>query len=141
MPVYPCHHHACTEHVARRGDVCALHARTTRTARQAVQHHYDQHHRDQESKAFYNSKAWKLARADKLATCPFCERCRREWAEHVHHRLPLKRCTPPEKTAQPNLMSLCPGCHTTVESTPAERDAITAAYLATTYRKAAPCSS
>ena len=115
MPVYPCHHPTCIEHVSRRGDVCPAHQGKTRTARQTIQHHYDQHHRDADAKQFYNSARWQRAREAKLAECPFCERCTREWARHVHHIVPLKRCTPQQQTAHDNLMSLCPGCHTIIE--------------------------
>ena len=55
-------------------------------------------------------------RAAQLAAYPRCQRCNRAWGEHVHHRVPLERCTFAQRTDPENLMTLCVPCHNAVES-------------------------
>jgi phage terminase large subunit-like protein len=78
--------------------------------------YYDQHVRDPASKAFYNSAAWKTVRAAVLAEHPVCQRCERTFALHVHHVIPLKECTPAQKTDRANLLCICQPCHNAVEA-------------------------
>jgi 5-methylcytosine-specific restriction protein A len=115
MPSYPCAIPTCEAYVPARGGTCEEHGNrggVTSTSRHA---YYDQHLRDKEAKAFYDSAAWQRARATKLANNPTCERCEVVFAQHVHHKIPLRRCTLAQKTAQDNLTSLCQPCHSAVE--------------------------
>jgi 5-methylcytosine-specific restriction protein A len=116
VPVYPCRHPTCAAYVQKRGGYCEAHARQGRQERAARNRFYDQHARDPEAKKFYDSAAWQRARATKLATDPICERCQRVWAQHVHHRIPLARCTPEQRLDQRNLKSLCLPCHNIEEA-------------------------
>ena len=115
MPSYPCRWPTCTVYVGKRGDYCAEHEAHGRRERAERNRFYDQHVRDPEAKRFYDSAAWQRARATKLARDPVCEKCQRAWAAHVHHKKPLKECTPRERLDQQNLMSLCQPCHNTIE--------------------------
>ena len=115
MPAYSCHHPTCTEYVRERGGLCPEHATTGKTATAERHQFYDQHRRDPEAKAFYNSAAWKRARAIKLAREPVCEKCGEHWAEHVHHVRKVK--THPElRLDQSNLKSVCAPCHNAIEA-------------------------
>lgn len=116
MPVYPCQHPTCTAYVAKRGGFCDAHARQGKAERRQRDQFYDQHVRDPKAKQFYNSAIWKRARTTALAENPVCTRCRREWAAHVHHRIPLKRCTPQQRTDPQNLMTCCAPCHNAIEA-------------------------
>jgi 5-methylcytosine-specific restriction protein A len=103
--------------VRRPACYCAAHAGEERRERADRNRYYDQHRRDADAKAFYNSQAWANARATKLAHDPVCERCRRRLATTVHHRIPLDSCTPEQRLQMSNLMSLCgPECHNAEEA-------------------------
>ena len=115
VPSYPCHHPTCGAYVGRRGGYCPDHEAKGQEARRERDRFYDRHARDPAARAFYNSAAWQRARTAKLAESPVCERCQRTWARHVHHRKPLARCSPAERTARENLMSVCPPCHNAIE--------------------------
>jgi len=119
MPSYPCKWPTCTNYVTGKPGFCEQHA-DKRTPRQVTRakraQFYDQHVRDVDAKKFYDSKAWQVTRAAKLAADPICERCNREWARHVHHKKPLKECEPGERLAWWNLFSACPPCHNTIEA-------------------------
>jgi 5-methylcytosine-specific restriction endonuclease McrA len=117
MPVYPCAWPTCSAYVPRRGAHCPAHAQHGRTERRQRDRFYDQHARDPEARAFYASTGWQRARAIKLAHDPICERpgCG-QFARHVHHKVPLKRCMPEQRTAQSNLKSLCVPCHNIEEA-------------------------
>ncbi|HEV7299244.1 MAG TPA: hypothetical protein VGN72_07760 [Tepidisphaeraceae bacterium] len=112
MPSHPCKWPTCDEYVSRAGEYCPDHAEQGREVRAERSSFYDQHLRDPDAKRFYASAAWQHARARKLATNPTCEfeGCAR-FAQHVHHRKPLKDCTTSERVWQPNLESLCPRHH------------------------------
>jgi 5-methylcytosine-specific restriction protein A len=116
MPVFPCRWPTCAAYVARRGDYCPAHAEQGRRERADRTRFYDRHVRDRDAKRFYDSARWARARAIKLANDLVCERCRRVFAEHVHHRKPLRLCSPAERTDQRNLMSLCNSCHSAIEA-------------------------
>lgn len=117
MPSYRCKHPTCTALLPDgRSGFCDAHAQHAGEQRAEIQRHYDQHARDPEAKKFYASAAWKRARAAKLAAVVTCERCQAAWAEHVHHRKRLDRCTPAERLDQANLMSLCSPCHNAIEA-------------------------
>lgn len=116
MPSYPCKHPTCTTYTAKRGDYCPAHQGQGPQARRERDRLYDKHRRDPDARAFYNSNAWKLARQTALANNPVCVRCSAAWAVHVHHRIPLKRCTPEQRLAQSNLAPVCVQCHNTLEA-------------------------
>lgn len=116
MPVYPCKHGTCTAFVPRRGEYCAEHQEQGRRESAERNRFYDQHARDAQAKAFYHSAAWQRARKTRLAAHPVCERCQEQWSRHVHHTIPLKRCTPQQRTAQDNLMAVCVECHNKLEA-------------------------
>lgn len=105
MPSYPCLSPTCSEYVTVRGGTCPAHQGKATLDNSA-------HAR----KAFYDSAAWDRARRTKLADTPICERCSEAWGSHVHHLIPLQDCTPAERLAQSNLMSLCQPCHSAVEA-------------------------
>lgn len=115
MPAATCQHPTCPAIIPRPG-YCADHAPEGRAERRERDRYYDQHQRDPEARRFYNSSAWKRARGGKLAEQPWCERCQEAWAEHAHHRKPLKQCTPAERLDRDNLMSVCPPCHNAIEA-------------------------
>jgi 5-methylcytosine-specific restriction protein A len=75
---------------------------------------YDRDSRDGDLKFFYNSGAWRKARALKLGDDPLCERCaeagRLTAASHVHHRIEV-RDDRSLALEQGNLESLCHPCH------------------------------
>jgi 5-methylcytosine-specific restriction protein A len=112
MPVYPCNVPTCTAYVATRGASCADHA--GRAA--GMQRFYDRHQRNRDSKQFYDSAAWQRARKIRLAAHPICERCAREWAEHVHHTRPVIGSTWGQRLDQRYLQAVCPPCHNIIES-------------------------
>lgn len=117
MPVFPCNWPICAAYVGRRGAYCDAHRQHGREDRREIHATYDRLNRDQEAAQFYASAAWQRARRQKLAINPVCERCERRFATTVHHRTPLDRCTPEQRLAQSNLMSLCgPACHNAEEA-------------------------
>jgi 5-methylcytosine-specific restriction protein A len=115
MPCYQCRHTLCTRLLSTPG-YCPLHAYLA-PLKKETDKHYDQTRRDPEAKKFYNSRAWKIARASKLAAAPVCERCRRSFATEVHHDIPLSELPADDarRTALDNLRSLCKPCHSRIE--------------------------
>jgi 5-methylcytosine-specific restriction protein A len=111
MPSYNCSHPTCTTYLKERG-YCEAHQQQGKKAALF----YDQHLRNPDAKAFYNSAAWKRARSIALATAPWCNRCKIVFAEHVHHIKPLADCDAFERLDQPNLMPLCASCHNHIEA-------------------------
>lgn len=111
MPSFRCQNPICTSYVKVRG-----HCETCQAAGKKETRHtfYDQHLRDPESKAFYNSAAWLRARASKLTATPWCERCHRI-ANTVHHTVPLKQLPDDARTQAAFLMSVCSSCHSKIE--------------------------
>lgn len=113
MPRYACKSGLCAEYLDQPG-YCARHAQLGATEKARRNRAYDEAKRPKELKAFYDSAAWKTARAYKLANQPTCERCG-AIAEHVHHLVPVAVATYEERLDQRNLMSVCIGCHNVVE--------------------------
>jgi 5-methylcytosine-specific restriction protein A len=115
VPSYPCAWPTCSHYVDRRGRRCAEHSTREFDPKGSVAalsaYNYNKFVRDPEHVRFYNSAAWERARSTKLANDPVCERCRRVFAQHVHHKIPLERCTIEQRTAQSILESLCIPCH------------------------------
>jgi 5-methylcytosine-specific restriction protein A len=115
MPSFPCKHGTCINYVAKRGEYCPAHAQSGKQERAERDRFYDRHQRDPDARKFYASPAWLAARRIKLAHNPTCERCEQVFAQHVHHRIPLKRCRPEQRTSQRNLMAVCAACHNQIE--------------------------
>jgi 5-methylcytosine-specific restriction protein A len=114
MPSHPCRHPTCTTYVRDRG-YCAEHAHLAPLERREQHRIYDLYCRDPESKKFYDSAEWKRAREIKLNANPLCELCAR-FAEHVHHKIPVKEATREQRLDQRFLVSLCAGCHSKIEA-------------------------
>lgn len=113
MPQYHCRNNICQTLVSSPGycDGC----RPFEAARKNS--YYDRHRRDPEAKRFYDSAAWQRCRAGVIASRgATCERCKTALAEHVHHVIPLDRCTPDQKLDPSNLLALCQPCHNAVTS-------------------------
>jgi len=109
MPSYRCKHPTCAAILARPGH-CAAHQPIAAAVNAERHRLYDETQRDQETKRFYGSHAWQLARNEKLTNTPVCERCQTDWAREVHHRQPAREF-PELRTTQSNLEALCPACH------------------------------
>jgi 5-methylcytosine-specific restriction protein A len=110
MPSHRCKHPTCTAFIAAPG-YCQDHAGQQPPSRHT---HYDQHQRDREMKAFYDSAAWQRARSAALARQPWCQRCG-DIATTVHHRSPAK--TDSAKRLDPNnLVPMCAPCHSQIEA-------------------------
>jgi len=79
--------------------------------------YYDRFYRDQESKKFYQSAAWKRLKEWKLAHDPLCETCLQAGltvpTDVVHHMIPIKKGT--KKLELDFLVSLCHACHQAIE--------------------------
>lgn len=118
MPSAACKHPTCGAIIARPG-YCDTHGHLApvRERNRASDREYDQHVRDASAKRFYNSKAWALARRERIAKYPVCERCGKGWSRIVHHVIPLERCTPEQRVSQDNLRAVCSvECHAALES-------------------------
>jgi hypothetical protein len=114
MPSYACKHPTCTNYLNAKG-YCAECVQLGRQQGQSRHTVYDQHCRNPERKKFYNSTAWRIARRTKLTHSPGCERCRVVFAQHVHHVIPLEKCTLQQRTEQTNLLAVCTACHNIIE--------------------------
>ncbi len=111
MPSYPCAWPTCAGvYVAKRGAYCEAHRAQGAAVRRERDRRYNRTRNPQTTK-FYHSAAWLRTRRTKLACTPWCERCRRVFAAHVHHVIPLERCTDEQKLAQENLRAVCRPCH------------------------------
>ena len=119
MPSHICKHPTCSR-IGPKAGWCAEHAhhapRPSREQLRQRDRYYDQHVRDPEAKEFYNSRSWKDARRKRLTDHPVCEHCGREWSRHVHHVIPLSKCTLAQKTDQDNLRAVCIPCHNVLEA-------------------------
>ncbi|WLR44399.1 HNH endonuclease signature motif containing protein (plasmid) [Bacillus carboniphilus] len=79
------------------------------------QSYYDKHHRDQDAKRFYNSKAWEICRENVLKRDHYlCQHCLQDKiitpADMVHHIVHY-RDDPSKGLDESNLISLCNTCH------------------------------
>lgn len=57
----------------------------------------------------YSTKRWEITRRKKLHDSPICERCNKELADTVHHRVDLAEGG--DEFAMSNLESCCGPCH------------------------------
>ncbi len=126
MPSHPCRHPTCTNYV-KGSRYCPEHAHLAPLERREQHRIYDLYRRDPESKKFYDSAEWKRSREMKLNANPLCELCQR-FAEHVHHKIPVKEATREQRLEQRFLMSVCAECHGRLE---AEANAHVAMYVVT----------
>lgn len=69
---------------------------------------YDTFSRDKQSAKFYNSRAWRNARAKIKRAEPFCRVCGKK-ADVIDHIIPIKFGG--DKLNPKNLQSLCHKCH------------------------------
>ena len=115
MPSYRCAHPTCTAFVPRRGEGCPRHQTEAKRARGERHRYYDQHRRNPEAKAFYNSAEWQRVRLKVLTAEPVCSRCGAAWADTVHHVKPLAECSPAERVDPKNLQPVCAPCHGEIE--------------------------
>lgn len=103
-PKKPCAYPGCPELVD--GYYCEEHKKLTDKL-------YNRYARDDFSKNFYNSMAWRLARKRQLSVHPFCEECLKNGkavkATMVDHIIPIKQGG--DKFEPSNLQSLCFSCH------------------------------
>lgn len=114
------HGRYCTKHQAMQDEKWQKHkldyrkSKLARAINSQRQRAYDLTTRDQEAKAFYNSKQWKQVReyvySRDGARCQVCGNVvtDRKIADHIH---PLKY-SPAEKLDTSNLWLLCYKCHT-----------------------------
>jgi phage terminase large subunit-like protein len=81
---------------------------------------YNKHLRNPQSKAFYNSAAWRGpsgARTQYIREHPICERCQRVTADHIHHKTPIDTPEGWERRLDPSgFMSVCRSCHNRIEA-------------------------
>jgi 5-methylcytosine-specific restriction protein A len=116
MPSYRCQHPTCPTLLPSRGycPSCTAMGRASNSNKAQADKRYDKEKRDKRSKAFYNSKAWKQTRINKLSLNPLCERCTKAFASEVHHRQPL-RTHWDRRLDMGNLIAYCKPCHSIVE--------------------------
>lgn len=96
--------------------ICPIHGIWTKTPEQkrcpkcktTSNKEYDNNRRNQESKKFYNSAAWKKVRKLVLTSNPFCVECGKP-AEMVDHKKAIKDGG--AKLDLNNLQPMCNSCH------------------------------
>jgi phage terminase large subunit-like protein/5-methylcytosine-specific restriction endonuclease McrA len=115
LPSFHCKHPTCSAVINAPG-YCVAHAAEASRVEATRRQVYDQHGRDQDAKAFYNSSGWLRCRDNVLADTPVCQRCQQTFAQHVHHIKPLAECEPEEKLARENLLAVCQPCHSAIEA-------------------------
>lgn len=103
-PLKPCRWPGCPELV--EGAYCDKH-------RKQMNNEYNQYLRDEDSKKFYNSTAWRKLARKQLIREPLCSICLKEgrasMAEIADHIKPITEGG--ERLDINNLQSLCRSCH------------------------------
>lgn len=117
-PKRPCAKPGCPKLV--EAGYCAKHKQDDKKQRAEAARHYDTYLRDQKSKLFYKSRAWKVARKRALAKANYlCQNCLKEYritlADTVHHRVAISVDWSKRLQAS-NLVSLCASCHHAVHA-------------------------
>ena len=96
-------------------------ARGFKSARQE----HDATRRDPQVRRVYQSRRWQAVRSLKLERHPICERCagqgRATYVNLQIHHIKKVKDHPELAFDLDNLMTLCPGCHATVEREGAQR--------------------
>lgn len=115
-PLRPCAHPGCPHLTA--GYYCPTHQQAADQRKRLEQRHYDRHHRDQKSAAFYRSPEWLAVREAVLVRDHgLCQRCLWEGritpADTVHHIVELREDWS-RRLDPANLVSLCQACHNAV---------------------------
>jgi 5-methylcytosine-specific restriction protein A len=104
-PKHACRYPNCPELVAD-GAYCEKH-------RNQEQQHYNRNVRDEDSKRFYNSTAWRALSKRQLQREPLCTEClkagRAQPAEIADHIVAIKDGG--VRLDEANLQSLCKSCH------------------------------
>ncbi len=103
-PLKPCSYPGCPELVENQ--YCDVHMKKRNNE-------YNRYARDEFSKNFYNTPAWRLARKKQLDSNPFCFEClkkgKRSKATIVDHVVAIKQGG--DRFNPINLQSLCWSCH------------------------------
>ena len=107
----PCAYDFCENLVTAGTTYCEKHQGVVKKKRDQL---YDRYERDEKSKKFYNSLAWKKLRKIKISKEPLCEICEEEDrlrpATEVDHIVPIK-VDWSRRLDEKNLQSLCHRCH------------------------------
>lgn len=116
----PCAVVGCSALVQPPERYCPQHRWTEEQRRAYQQRYYDQHLRDQQAKAFYNSPEWRALRLQVLERdhhlCVLCLAEKRiTRAEHVDHIVPISRDWS-RRLDPSNCRSLCAACHNRVRA-------------------------
>ena len=103
-PKRPCGYPNCPKLID--GQYCDEHKRLTNK-------HYNRYGRDEDSKKFYNSKAWRRLAAMQIKKEPLCTEClkagRITAAQIAHHTKPIREGG--ARLDSNSLQSLCRACH------------------------------
>lgn len=103
-PKQPCAYPSCPE--LSDGRYCEKH-------RQKLDRDYNRYKRDEDSKVFYNSRAWRGLAARQLKREPLCAECLRAGritpAKIADHIKPIREGG--ARLDKENLQSLCRACH------------------------------
>ena len=103
-PLGPCSYPGCPELV--EDQYCKEHMKKRNNE-------YNKFERDDFSKNFYNTPAWRITRRKQLESYPFCSEClkigKRSKAIIVDHIVPVKQGG--DRFDSSNLQSLCWSCH------------------------------
>ena len=103
-PKKPCSYPGCPN--LTTGKYCEEH-------KKKIDQEYNKYQRDDFTKSFYSSQAWKTTRKKHLELEPYCVECYKEGkivkATIVDHIVPIKQGG--DKYDQSNLQSLCWSCH------------------------------
>ena len=104
-PKTPCRYPGCPN-LVEGGGYCEEH-------KKVMDKQYNRYERDKKSQSFYNSKAWKTAKARHLKIEPLCRECKKKGllvrATVVDHIVPIKQGG--ALLDEGNLQSLCWSCH------------------------------
>lgn len=105
-PRRPCRIQGCRLFCEPGSQYCEEH-------RKEIEKDYNEHTRDKDAQAFYDSPAWRAVRRQKLREQPCCEECLRQGkitpATLVDHIVPIRQGG--ARLDFRNLQSLCQPCH------------------------------
>jgi len=112
-PLRPCNKIGCKNLTHDR--YCGEHIHLIKQSRKEADKTYDKYKRDKESKAFYQSKQWKMMRKRMFAKHKgLCVKCKENdkivLADVVDHIIPYK-VDKNKRLDEKNLQTLCHRCH------------------------------